>query len=174
MYKTPSSRRKKRNDTKLNLAPVLDAIFIFIFFLLMSASFSKIYEIASDVPMVSNSEPPKNHKPLALTIKVYEKGFYVYTGVPSQRIKIIPKQEAKYDTEGLHKFLVEIKKKNTKENSAILEPVIDITYEELVLLMDSVRMLRPTDDDIYGKDKEGIDVRIKELFSEIVFGNIQS
>lgn len=180
MYKTPSSRRKKKNDERLNLAPVLDAVFIFIFFLLMSASFSKIYEIASDVPLVSNQEPPKDQKPpLALTIKVYEKGLSVFTGVPSKRIKYLPKidieeNKTEYDTNGLHNFLVELKRSNPKDKDAILEPVIDINYEELVKIMDSIRMLNSTDEEIYTKDKDGLDVREKELFSEIIFGNIQS
>lgn len=174
MYKTPSSRRKKRADERINVTPVLDAVFIFIFFLLMSASFSKIYEIASDVPMVSNSEPPKDSKPLALTVKVYGNGLHVYTGVPSRRVKVIPKIDDKYDTQSLHNLLVEIKKANTNEKSAVLEPIVDITYEDLVKIMDSVRMLTPTDEEIFAKDKDGVEVRLKELFNEIVFGNIQS
>ena len=61
-YRTPTSRRTKKKKQGLNLIPILDAIFILIFFLLMSAQFVKIYEIGSDVPIVSDQEPPKDKK----------------------------------------------------------------------------------------------------------------
>lgn len=175
MYRTPSSRRKKKVDERLNLTPVLDAVFIFIFFLLMSASFTKIYEIASDVPMVSDQEPPKNKKPpLALTIQLNERGFNIYTGVPARMIKQINKIEKEYNFEELHTFLVELKKSNIDEKTAILEPVVDATYEDIVKVMDAARLMKPTDEAIFIKDKDGFDVKSTELFTEIVFGNIQS
>lgn len=175
MYKTPSSRRKKKGGERLNLTPVLDAVFIFIFFLLMSASFTKIFEIASDVPMVSDKEPPKSKKPpLALTIQVNEKGFNIYTGLPSRLVKQISKVEKQYNTEELHTFLVDLKKNNIDEKTAIIEPVVDITYEELVKVMDAARLLHVTDEALYSKDQDGMDVKLNELFAEIIFGNIQS
>lgn len=175
MYRTPSSRRKKKVDERLNLTPVLDAVFIFIFFLLMSASFTKIYEIASDVPMVSDQEPPKDKKPpLALTIQINERGFNLYTGVPARMIKQINKIEKEYNFEELHTFLVELKKSNIDEKTAILEPVVDATYEDIVKVMDAARLIKATDEAIFTKDKDGFDVKINELFAEIVFGNIQS
>jgi biopolymer transport protein ExbD len=45
MLKIPTSRKRKKPEEKLNLVPIMDSVFIFIFFLLMSASFLKIYEI---------------------------------------------------------------------------------------------------------------------------------
>ena len=43
---------KLNRKTKPNLIPIMDAVFIFIFFLLMSAQFIDIYEINSDAPAV--------------------------------------------------------------------------------------------------------------------------
>ena len=60
MYRVPSRRKTKKQMAKPNLIPILDAVFIFIFFLLMSANFIKIFEISSDVPIVSTVEPPKS------------------------------------------------------------------------------------------------------------------
>ncbi len=175
MYRTPSSRRKKKGNERLNLTPVMDAVFIFIFFLLMSASFTKIFEIASDVPMISDKEPPKDKKPpLALTIQITEKGFNVMSGIPSRMIKQINKVEKDYNFEELHTFLVEVKKANLDEKTAILEPLVDATYEDIVKVMDAARLIKKTDEALFIKDKDGLDVKVEELFSNIVFGNIQS
>ena len=87
----PSSRRKKRPEEKLNLVPIMDSVFIFIFFLLMSAQFRQ-----------------------------------------------------------------------------------DLAYEEIVKIMDSVRMLKKTDDAFFRKGKDGLDVKIMNLFDKIIFGNLMS
>lgn len=175
MYRIPSSRRRKQNDNKLNLTPILDAIFILIFFLVMSANFLKVFEIQSEVPIVSNATPPKNKKkPLALTVKVFKKSIKVYTGVPSTIIKTIPVKNDVHDLETLHTFLLGIKKKHPTEKDAILEPRYDINYEDIVKIMDSMRQIRKTDESIFIKDKSGADVKIQILFDKIVFGNIMS
>ena len=72
-YHLPTKRRRRENsDTqqgKINLVPMLDSIFNFIFFLLITSSFVTIFEIKSPVPLVSSSPPPKiNKNPLNLTI----------------------------------------------------------------------------------------------------------
>lgn len=175
-YRVPTSRRKKKEEAKLNLIPILDAVFIFIFFLLMSAQFIKIYEVASNVPIVSNEPPPKNQKkPLALTLKIDSRGFLLSKGVPSRTIKRIGKTpEGTFDLIALHEYLIDVKKQYTTDKDIIFEPIIDLTYKEIVDIMDAVRMLKKTDETIYSKDKEGLDVQVKELFSKIVFGNLMS
>ena len=176
MYRIPSRKSKKLGSKNLPLIPILDAVFIFIFFLLMSANFTKIFEIASDVPIVSEQEPPKDKKkPLALTLKISEKGIEIYTGVPANfRKRIEAVGPGRYDLASLHTYLIALKQQNMDEKDVVLEPVIDITYEELVAIMDAVRLLENTDPALYRKDKNGIDVRVEELFANVVFGNIQS
>ena len=44
MLRAPSRRQRKEPEKRLNLIPILDSVFIFIFFLLMSANFIKIFE----------------------------------------------------------------------------------------------------------------------------------
>ena len=118
MLRAPSNRRKSRKGETPNLIPILDAVFIFIFFLLLSASFVKVFEIGSNIPIVSaKSPPPKNKKkPLALNLKIQLDKLSLYRGVPSYWIKSFGKiAENKYDLEGLHNYLVELKKKHPKE-----------------------------------------------------------
>ena len=59
------------------------------------------------------------------------------------------------------------------EKDVILEPLVDVTYEEIVNVMDAIRYLKKSDPSLFRKEG-GVDVKVKELFSKIVFGNIQS
>jgi biopolymer transport protein ExbD len=151
----------------------MDAIFIFVFFLLMSTTFVKLFEISSDVPLVAETPPPNQEKPLALTLSVSENDIAVLTGVPGQVIKRFGKiAYNKYDLESLHAFLVQLKKRNPDEKTAVIEPLFDIQYEDLVKIMDTTRLLRNTDELIFTKNKQGIDEKTKMLFDNIIFGNL--
>ena len=69
MLRKPSRKNFKYKFQRPNLIPVLDAVFIFIFFLSLSADFVNLFEINSNVPIVS-SAPPSKTIPLNLTLKV--------------------------------------------------------------------------------------------------------
>lgn len=179
MYNIPSGRRKtKPSGKKLNLVPILDSVFILIFFLLLSASFLKIYEINSNVPILSSAPPPPLKKPpLGLTISMSEKSIVFRVGEsPQKTIKSYNynEDESSFPYEEIHSFLIDLKKKNPNEKTAILEPSENVTYLQIVKLMDAVRMLKKTDDEIWTKDKDGIDLRVEVLFDDLIFGNITS
>lgn len=172
----PSKRRRKRLDEKLNLTSIMDAIFIFIFFLLMSTNFIKVFEIASPVPLVSDAPLQENEKhPLALTLKIEEDSFSLMTGVPSTLMKKFPKlATGEYDLIELHNSLVKIKEANVTENTIIFSPEVDLDFNELVKVMDSVRILSKTDNAIFVKDKDGLEQKTENLFNNIIFSNIGS
>jgi len=177
MLKVPSSRKRKKPDEKLNLVPIMDSVFIFIFFLLMSANFLKIYEISSPIPIVSDQEPPKPDKdPLALTLKMEEKTLTLTRGVnPTVVMKLDRNAEGKFDLESLHQKLIEIKKDNLDEETIVLTPMWeDVPYEEMVNIMDRVRMFLRTDEAVFRKGKDGLDEKVKTLFSNILFSNLMS
>lgn len=176
MIRIPSTKRKAKKEEKLNLTPIMDAVFIFIFFLLMSASFLKIYEIASDIPIISDQEPPKDQKdPLALTLTAETNTITFSRGIPSRSFRTFKRDSnGEFNYEEIHQFLVDLKKKHVDENTIIFEPSGDLTYEEIVKIMDAVRMLNRTDEAIYKKNKDGIDEKVKELFSKIIFSNLMS
>lgn len=171
-YNKPSRRSRKQAVKVPNMVPILDAIFILIFFLLTSASFKAIKEISSEVPIISDAEPPKDlKKPLGLTLKIYQNKISVLTGIPGTVRKNFKRnEEGKFPLEALHTFMVDLKQKNLKEQTAIFEPLANLTYEEIVSIMDAVRMLNRTDPAMFDKD----DNKIKLLFNKIMFGNIQS
>lgn len=176
MLRVPTSRKRKKPDEKLNLVPIMDSIFIFIFFLLMSASFLKIYEIGSPIPIISDQEQPKDDKePLALTMRLEQNQILLLSGVPSKEIHKFTRQaDGLFNYDEIHKVLIEIKKKNLNEDSIIFEPIGDLTYEEIVKVMDAVRMLNKLDEAIFKPNKEGIDEKIKNLFDRIIFSNLMS
>ena len=175
MLKVPSARKRKKPDEKLNLVPIMDSIFIFIFFLLMS-TFLKIYEVGSDVPIISEAEPPKDEKdPLALSLKLEPTVLTLSRGVPSRTVQTFQRQpDGAFNLEELHTVLIGLKKQNLNENTIILEPERDLTYDEIVKIMDTVRKLNKTDEAIYKPNKEGVDEKLKELFSKIIFSNLMS
>lgn len=176
MLRVPTSRKRKKPEQKLNLVPIMDSVFIFIFFLLMSASFLKIYEIGSDVPIISDAEPPKNQKdPLALTLEIETDEIVLSRGIPSRRIRTFKRQaDGEFNYEELHTALIDIKKQHVDEDTIIFEPKGDLTYEEIVKIMDAVRMLNKTDEAIFKTNKDGIDEKVKNLFSKIIFSNLMS
>ena len=176
MLRVPTSRKRKKPEEKLNLVPIMDSVFIFIFFLLMSASFLKIYEIGSDVPIVSDAEPPQDKKdPLALTLTVEESEMILSKGLPSRVVQKFQRgPDGLFNYEELHTTLIGIKKQHLDEETIIFEPVGDLTYDEIVKIMDAVRMLNKTDEAIFKTNKDGLEEKIKNLFSKIIFSNLMS
>jgi len=176
MLRVPTSRKRRKSEERLNLVPIMDAVFIFIFFLLMSASFLKIYEIGSDVPILSDAEPPKDKKdPLALTLAAIPNEIVLSRGIPSRSFKKFTRQaDGEFNYDEIHAVLIDIKKQHLDENTIIFEPGGDLTYEEIVKIMDAVRMLHRTDEAIFKTNKDGIDEKIKDLFSKIIFSNLMS
>ncbi len=141
----------------------------------MSTNFVKIYEIGSNVPILSSDSPPKDKVPFNLTLKVYKDNVTLFKGLPEKKLKSFSRlPSGKFDIESLHSYLIDLKKNHPNENTIVLEPLFDVNYEEIVLIMDSVRNLRKTDPSIYVKDRKGIETKIIVLFNDIIFGNIQS
>lgn len=176
MYRRPSRKSRKHEAEKPNLIPILDSVFIFIFFLLMSANFVKIFEIGSDVPIISDATPPKNKKdPLNLTLKIHPNSISLHTGANEKRVFRVRKTaKGDYDFFALREKLLEIKEKNVDEDTIIMMPLANVTYEVLVKVMDTVRDLRADDRDIWKKSAEGGDIKVRTLFNNIIFGDLQS
>jgi len=169
-----SSRKKSSSGPKMpDLTSVMDAIFILLFYFITFLTFETYKEIVTVAPQIDESTPKEDKKPLALNLKIEPQGVSVFLGVPAVLQKTFGKNaDGKYDLENLHTFLIEIKKKNPTEKLCILEPDIEVSYEDIISVMDSARILRKTDDSIFVKDQKGNDLKLEALFSEIVFANI--
>jgi biopolymer transport protein ExbD len=143
--------RKIKKPEKLNLVPILDSVFIFIFFLLMSAQFVDVYEIGSALPMVKEApEQTKSDKdPLNLTLEIdKEKGIVVKTGMRNPRSRSFAStQHAEMKT-----YLRELKTANPDEYTT--DP--KLPFQSLIAVIDATQ--EPKD----SKQK---------LFEQIVFDN---
>lgn len=173
MYRLPSRRRRtKLTVEKVNLVPMMDAIFNFIFFLLITSSFISIFQISSPLPILSSKELPKDNKPLALTLSIDASKVTVRTGVPSRVVKTFAKEGESYPWDEIHLFLIDLKKQYPKEDTAIIEPDNSVAYSDIVTLMDAIRIMKSSDESLYGKDEAGVPVKLRLLFSTVIFGNI--
>lgn len=174
MYRMPSRRiRRKQVNEKINLVPMMDAIFNFIFFLLITSSFVSIFQISSPLPLVSDKEPPQNNKkPLALTVSMDTNKVTIKAGIPSRVIQTFTKEGEEFPWDNIHLFFIDMKKKNMHEDLAIIEPDNAVAYLEIIKLMDSIRILRKADETLYSKDAQGVPIKLELLFSTVLFGNI--
>jgi biopolymer transport protein ExbD len=144
---------KMKKPEKLNLVPILDSVFIFIFFLLMSAQFVDLYEIGSSVPMMKEAKNEKQEKdPLNLTLEVSKTQIVVKTGLRSPRSRTFASEQKKE----IRDYLTELKRQHPKENTMILKADPKISFQNLVTVIDTTQ-----------KEKGSKE----ELFSQIVFDN---
>lgn len=160
-------KRKKLNKMpKLNLIPILDAIFIFIFFLLMSAQFLDIYEIGSDAPVTTTLSNPKPDKePLNLTLEIGRRSIAVKTGLDGKLYKRVKTDELAK----LNEVLIELKNSHPKENSAILKPSASYQYHRIVKVIDHTREVLKPDVFVTAVDERNRKYPSKKLFDKIIF-----
>jgi biopolymer transport protein TolR len=145
---------ESEETTELNLVPYLDIVTNILMFLLVTiTTMLTVGNIEVLVPEYSQSASLAQRKsdqdkpPLNLTVTVTGKGFTVATstGVMFQdgvqdRLPTVPRTSAgKYDYESLQKVLVELKRKNEKEEQAILAANPEIPYEVIISVMDVLR-----------------------------------
>lgn len=163
--------KKKKKMQKLNLIPILDSVFIFIFFLLMSAQFLEIYEIGSDAPAVKTTESIKDDKPpLNLTLEVNSQEIVVKTGLPEETYRTIANVGGEHNLDGLEETLMEIKQKHINENSIILRPNANVAYKSLVKIMDTARSLKGNQK--IETKKDGKKISTNRLFDQVIFETI--
>lgn len=165
--------RKSKAVEKLNVIPILDAVFIFIFFLLMSAQFLNIHEIGSDAPAVSTIDPEKDKKPpLNLVLSINRSSIAIKTGLDGELFKTIGKKGDDYDYDLLNKTLVQIKQKHIDEESVILKPDSSVPYEDIIKIIDYSRDVKEKDKVVSGTNKKGEKVQTRDLFKQIIFETI--
>ena len=128
--------RKLKRPEKLNLVPILDSVFIFIFFLLMSAQFVDVYEIGASAPVVKEVKDDKSKlDPLNLTLELSREQVVVKTGLRFKRSRTFAIGQKKE----IREFLVELKRRHPQDNSMILKADPKISYQGLVTFIDSTQ-----------------------------------
>ena len=158
MYSVPSSRRRKQKFRPVSLIPVLDVVFILVFFLLASSQLLRIFEIGSDLPifMVSSDNPPKEKFSLKAVIT---SGSVKLLNSHDKKVlgNYTPKWDDPKSFKELNEKVKQIKQNYPEEIRVLVESRLDVKYQNLVLVLDNLR-----------KDNFSQGER-KEFFSQIMF-----
>lgn len=177
MLKRPTSRSSRNNEAmELNLVPVLDALVTLIAFLLFSMSILNLVTIESPFPTASTEQQKQiiKEKPLQLTVTMKENEVEIWSPfgrIPTKKIPNTP--EGFPDARAIHDHLVGVKQNFMKENQVVIVPYALANYEKMILVMDSVRVLEPTDPPLFAKNEvTGVDEPLKVMFPNVVFGNL--
>jgi biopolymer transport protein ExbD len=155
-------------ETKLNLIPIMDAVFIFIFFLLFSAQFIKIFEIETDAPLVSQvpEETVLEKEPLNLTVKIFKTKVVIYTGIDQKEYKSYSKLKKSFELD-IKADLILLRKKHPNESHAIVTPEPNTEYDEIIKTLDLVQKL-PEGMDYFNVRIKGKEVMKSKIFNQIV------
>jgi biopolymer transport protein ExbD len=130
------ARHVMKKPDKPNLIPIMDAVFIFIFFLLMSAQFIDVFEIGSSVPMVREVTQDKIEKdPLNLVLEVTPSEIIVRKGKDAQQVASF--NDNQWDQ--FRGLLFKLKQQYPKERIAMLRPQGKVAFHRLVKVIDHAK-----------------------------------
>lgn len=177
MFKRPTSRRRSNAEQiQLNLVPILDTMVTLIGFLLFTGTFIALASIESPFPMTSREdvEQQLKEKPLQLTLTLKPQWAEIWS--PFDRIaaeRVANESEGHPSVRLIHEALVKVKAKFPAERKIVLVPTAGTSYDTLIALMDSIRLLDASDATIYTKNPTtGTDEATKLLFPDVIFGNL--
>lgn len=126
---------KIKRPEKLNLVPILDSVFIFIFFLLMSAQFVDVYEIGSSIPMTQEIPEKLEKDPFNLTVEVTKEKIIVSTGTRNP----VSRTFASTEKEQLREHITQLKQSHPKENTMIVKSDPKVSFQTLITVIDYTR-----------------------------------
>ncbi|MCB9092132.1 MAG: biopolymer transporter ExbD [Halobacteriovoraceae bacterium] len=127
---------KLNKPPKINVIPILDAVFIFVFFLLMSAQFVDLYELHTAKPKIEevSSENSEEMKSQNLKLKLYNDKIVLTKGLGESSVGTYG-----WDDDSLEKLgnkLLSLKLQYPKESSIIIKPHSTVKYKKIVQAAD--------------------------------------
>ena len=159
--------REEQKINRLNLVPIMDAVFIFIFFLLFSAQFIKIYEIETHAPIVSTvpSDKKMDKEPLNLTLKISQERIEVFTGIkPALRLSVdLADNNA---LEQLKSKMIELRSNYPEDDEAIISALPTTKYDIIVKTIDAIQHI-PAGQTVKIKSK-GIEKKLTKIYTQVV------
>lgn len=160
-------KRMVPETTKLNLVPIMDAVFIFLFFLLLSAQFVKIFEIETEAPLIREvpSSETMSKEPLNLRLKITDSKIEAVTGLDAA-ISASFNRGAPNHLEKLKSHLLKLRKSHPEDDYIIVSPEPKIEYSDIVKIIDAAQKVPPgTTLNIKGKDGAK---SVNKIFGQIV------
>ncbi len=167
MNTSRKTRRMERHQkirarvVHLNIVSMIDVFAVLVFFLLVSSSIAaaRLNVIGLNLPSPDVSVKP-DKEPLRLTVTVRKTGLAVTDRAGNQRD--LANTPDGYNFQALSDLLVEVKKSAPTEKGVTLLLEADVVYDNVVKLMDAVR-LTPAEARAAGLPKE--------LFPQISIGD---
>lgn len=121
-----------KKPERLNLVPIMDSVFIFIFFLLSSAQFIEMFEIDISTPITKEIEKQEDVKNFNLVVIPKEKEISIELGLED-----VKKYTFNYiQRDDVIKFLLDLKKKYPRENTLRIRTLPEIDFEKAIQAID--------------------------------------
>ncbi len=164
---------------EIDLSPLLALMVTLIPVLLLQTSFLTLAMIETSLPILSDvKQKPvvKKENEIDFDLNVAakkESSFEVKVQVNSKVVKKVKIKalEGEFNLKGLREELSLLKMKYPKEVGAKLTPVDDVSYENIIKILDTMRR-DDSGKQYYFKDDQGRMVETSMLFPDVVFGNI--
>lgn len=118
---------------KINVIPVLDAVFIFVFFLLMSAQFVDLYELHVKKPLIEEVTSSEA-KSKSFKVRVFQSKIVITQGMNERVVGTFNWSEG--SMKKLGERLLALKVQNPKENSIVIRPKSNVKYKKIVQVID--------------------------------------
>src|SRR5690606_12560220 len=131
--------------------------------------------IDTPVPVVSNVPDDSKEKPLMLTLKITPEELHLSSASKKIQPQRFPNGDVAHPLAQPHEALLALRQQFPKDKTVVFMPTGDIKYDDIVQIMDSVRMLLKTDPPFYVTDETtGVDKPDEYLFPNVIFGNVIS
>lgn len=125
-------------EGNVNIIPLLDVIFIFIFFLLMSVQFLEYFQITASNPVQktppNEPPPPDQEKPKQFKLRLSQDKIEFTEGMEEKILGTFSYNDA--DLSNLKKVLHDKKMEFPKENSMIIKPYKNVEFDKIVQAID--------------------------------------
>ena len=135
-----SRRNRQRETAELNITAFMNLMVVLVPFLLITAVFSRMAVLELNLPG-ENSAPPD--KQVSLELEIIVRGSRIEVGDrTSGRAAVFANKDGEYDLEALGDYLQQVKNRypDKLDVTLLLEP--DISYDSLVQVMDTVRVVQ--------------------------------
>ena len=155
-------RRYSKEPAELNITTFLNLMVVLVPFLLITAVFSRITILELNLPTGAGDASKADKPKMTVEVIVREKGLEISNG--KTILVRFPRTDEDYDMQTLSEYLLKIKSQylEKKDATVLMEP--DIEYENLVAVMDAVRVAEV----VQGDDPEPQEI---ELFPNISIGD---
>jgi biopolymer transport protein ExbD len=137
--------KRHKETPELDVTTFLNLMVALIPFLLVTAVFSRITIMELNLPTAAGGAAPDKPQ---VTIEVIVRKNALQIGDGRRVVVSIPKEDGKYDLKKLSEYLMRLKSTYSQKEDAtvLLEP--DIEYEELIHVMDAVRVVEVKQPDL--------------------------